>query len=113
MYSNCCCSSSFEAEIIKIGQSSHKMYSNKILNLQNAFTKNFGNLLKAPRTSHQTSQAFYCFLSFHVQLEQHLHILSVRTRLCIVVVLLFVYCVCIEYVYMKGKISFRLFSVTI
>ena len=28
VYSNCCCSCSFEAEIIKIGQSSHKMYSN-------------------------------------------------------------------------------------
>ena len=32
VYSNCCCS--FEPEIIKIGQSSHKMYSNKILNFQ-------------------------------------------------------------------------------
>ena len=31
-YSNCCCSCSLEAEIIKIGQSSHKMYSNNILN---------------------------------------------------------------------------------
>ena len=28
VYSNCCCRCSFEAEIIKIGQSSHKMYSN-------------------------------------------------------------------------------------
>ena len=28
VYSNCCCSRSFEPEIIKIGQSSHKMYSN-------------------------------------------------------------------------------------
>ena len=26
VYSNCCCSCSFEREIIKIGQSSHKMY---------------------------------------------------------------------------------------
>ena len=34
VYSNCCCSCSFEGEIIKIGQSSHKMYSNKILNFQ-------------------------------------------------------------------------------
>ena len=32
VYSNSCCSCSFEAEIIKIGQSSHKMYSNNILN---------------------------------------------------------------------------------
>ena len=32
MYYSSCCSCSFEAEIIKIGQSSHKMYSNNILN---------------------------------------------------------------------------------
>ena len=38
VYSNCCCSCSFEAEIIKIGQSSHKMYSNKILNSQESTT---------------------------------------------------------------------------
>ena len=54
MYSNCCCSCSFEHEIIEIGQSSHKMYSNNILNFQetttslNACTKKSGNLLKAP-----------------------------------------------------------------
>ena len=34
MYSNCCCSCSFEPEIIKIDQSSHKMHRNKILNFQ-------------------------------------------------------------------------------
>ena len=55
MYSNSCCSCSFEAEIIKFGQSSHKMYSNNIVNCQesttilNACTKKSGNLLKAPR----------------------------------------------------------------
>ena len=32
VYSNCCCSCWFEPEIIKIGQSSHKMYSNNIVN---------------------------------------------------------------------------------
>ena len=54
VYSNCCCSCSFEPEIIKIGQSSHKMYSNNIMYLQesmtilNACTKKSGNLLKAP-----------------------------------------------------------------
>ena len=37
MYSNCCCSCSFEPEIIKIGQSSHEMYNNNIVNFQ-AFT---------------------------------------------------------------------------
>ena len=51
MYSNCCCSCSFETEIIKIGQSSHKMYSNNMLNSQesttilNACTKKSINLL--------------------------------------------------------------------
>ena len=34
VYFNCCCSCSFEPEIIKIGQSSHKMYRNHILNLK-------------------------------------------------------------------------------
>ena len=32
VYSNCCCRCSFEPEIIKIGQSSYKMYSNNIVN---------------------------------------------------------------------------------
>ena len=53
--SNLYCSCSFEPEIIKIGQSYHKMYSNKILNNQesttilNACTKMYGNLLNTPR----------------------------------------------------------------
>ena len=38
VYSNFCCSCSFEPEIMKIGQSSHKMYSNKILNFQESTT---------------------------------------------------------------------------
>ena len=52
--SNSCCSSSFQPEIINIDESSHKMYSNNILNSQesttilNACTKNSGNLLNAP-----------------------------------------------------------------
>ena len=55
VYSNSCCSCSFEGEIIKIGQSSHKMYSNNIVNFQvsttilNSCTKMSGNLLNAPR----------------------------------------------------------------
>ena len=56
VYSNCCCSCSFEPEVIKIGQSSHKMYSNNILKFQesttilNACTKKSGNLLNALHT---------------------------------------------------------------
>ena len=51
VYSNCCCSCSFEREIIKIGQPSHKMYSNNILNFQesttilNAHTKKIWKLI--------------------------------------------------------------------
>ena len=57
VYSNCCCSCSFEPEIMKIGQSSHKIYSKNILNFQvsttilNACAKKSGNVLKAPRIS--------------------------------------------------------------
>ena len=39
VYSNCCCSCSFKPVILKIGQSSHKMYSNDILNFQESTTK--------------------------------------------------------------------------
>ena len=57
VYSNSCYSYSFEPEIIKIGQSSHKMYSNNIVNFQESTTisnvwtkkKKAGNLLNAPR----------------------------------------------------------------
>ena len=38
VYSNCCCYSSLEAEIIKIGQSSHKIYRNNIVNFQESTT---------------------------------------------------------------------------
>ena len=56
VYSNSCCSCWFEPEIITIGQSSHKMYSNNILNFEestkilNACTKKSVILLKAPRS---------------------------------------------------------------
>ena len=38
VYSNSCCSCSFEREIINIGQSSHNMYSNNIRNFQESTT---------------------------------------------------------------------------
>ena len=50
VYYNCCSSCSFEPEIIKISHSSHKMYSNIIMNFQesttilNACRKKSGNL---------------------------------------------------------------------
>ena len=54
VYSNCCCSCWFEPEIMKIGQSSHKMYSNNTLNFQestttlNAHTKKVWKLIVCP-----------------------------------------------------------------
>ena len=68
VYSNCRCSCSFEAEIIKIGQSSHKMYSNNMVNFQesmtilNACTKKSGNLLKPPHISHVSSSNSHTWL---------------------------------------------------
>ena len=65
MYSNCCCRCSFEAEIIKIGQSSHNMYSNKIQNFQestvilNACINKPGNLLKAPCMSEASNKLHF------------------------------------------------------
>ena len=52
VYTNCHCSCSFESEIIKIGQSSHEIYSYNIVNFQesttilNACTKKSGNFLR-------------------------------------------------------------------
>ena len=52
MYSSSWCSCSFEPEIIKIGQSSHKKYINNMLNFQesttilNACTKNVWKLIE-------------------------------------------------------------------
>ena len=55
MYSNSYCSYKFAPKQEKIGQSSHKEYSNNILKyleftaIINACTKKSGNLLNAPR----------------------------------------------------------------
>ena len=61
VYSNCCCSCSFEPEIIKIGQSSHKIYSNNILYFQECMTilnactkkKRLETLTNWPRRRHK------------------------------------------------------------
>ena len=67
VYSYCCCSCSFEPEIIKIGQSSYKMYSNNILKFQesttvlNACTKKSENLLNASLThTHIYMSVYIC-----------------------------------------------------
>ena len=70
VYSNCCCSCSFKPEIIKIGQISHKMYSNNIVNVQesmtilNACTKKSGNLLNVPRNRSSDNIIMHFISSF-------------------------------------------------
>ena len=60
VYSNCCCSCSFEPEIIKITQSSHKMYSNNILNFKydnfKCLHKKVWKLIEGPRKTQKTNK---------------------------------------------------------
>ena len=52
VYSNCYCSCLFEPEIIKIGQSSHKMHSNNILSFQESTTILNAHTKKSLETYH-------------------------------------------------------------
>ena len=62
LYSNCCCSCSFKTEIIKMGQSSHKLYSNNIVNFQesttilNACTKKVWKLIEGTSIIHHLTK---------------------------------------------------------
>ena len=72
VYSNSWCSCRFEAEFIKIGQSSHKMYSNNILNFQesttilNAYTKsletNWMDHVSIASVCTQSNSFKYCYV---------------------------------------------------
>ena len=70
VYSNYCCSCSFEPEIIEIGQWSHNMYSNKILNFQesttilNACTKKVWKLIEVTTYLHFVCSYFKRIFSF-------------------------------------------------
>ena len=59
VYSKCCCSGLFEPKIIKISQSSHKMYSNKILNFQESTTILNDHTKKAWKLIECTSYVLY------------------------------------------------------
>ena len=60
VYSNCYCSCWFEPEIIKIGQSSHKMYSNNILNFQEFTTILIAHTKKVWKLIVCTSYIYVC-----------------------------------------------------
>ena len=79
VYSNCCYSCSFDLQIIRISQSSRKMYTNNILNFQvsttilKACTKKSGNLLKAPRIMVLFFIRSFCVIT-HTHTHTHTHI---------------------------------------
>ena len=66
VYSNCCCSCWFEAEIIKIGQSSHKIYSNNILNFQESTT--FWNACLETYIMHHVYLYVYKNTTFYIRI---------------------------------------------
>ena len=84
VYYNCCCSCSFEAEIIRIGQSSHTMYSNNIVNFQesttilNACTKKSGNVLNSPRL--YIYIYIYIYISIYIYIYIYICIYIIRSR---------------------------------
>ena len=66
LYSHCSCSSSFETEIIKISQSSHKIYSNNIVNFQESTT-----ILNAPYEKSLETYPMLLIIPFFCQLTVH------------------------------------------
>ena len=79
VYSNCCWSCLLEPEIKKMGQSSHKMYSNNIVNFKesttilNACTKKTGNLLFAPRISRLITKTDW-YISVYSSIDIYIYI---------------------------------------
>ena len=101
VYFNCCCSCWFEPEIMKIGQSSHKMSSNIILYLKesttilNAHTKKSGNLSYAPRISEYNEFNYLKFDPFWVMHWAKLIFHLGYTFLCFLTFSNIVYCIII------------------
>ena len=91
VYSNCWCSYSFKPEIIKIGQSSHKMYSNNIVNFQESTvlltscTKKSGNLLIAPRI------CIYIFIYTYIYTYIYIHIYKYIYRYTDIYIYVYIY----------------------
>ena len=70
VYSNCCCSYSFDSEIIRIGQLSHTtMYSNNILNFQEFTTILNACSIKVWKLIESTTYAY----SFSSENHRHKH----------------------------------------
>ena len=99
VYFNCCCSCSFEPEIIKIGQSSHRIYRNNILKFQetttslNACTKKVWKLINS--TTYVCIYIFVCVCVY------------IYIFVCVYIYMyVFVMCVCV-YMYVFVCILWR------
>ena len=93
MYSNCCCSCSFELEIIKIGQSSHKMSSNNIVNFQDSAT-----ILNACTKKSETYWMHHVYIYIYIQGLRHIYMVGVNIQYVCMSVYVRVYvrvCVCV------------------
>ena len=92
VYSNCRCSCSFKPEIIKIDQSTHKMYSNNILNFQesttilNAYTKKVWKPIASSPTDTYVHPSTYATYTFNIRLHSprvDLNSFSIYIYICI------------------------------
>ena len=77
-------SSSFEPEIIRIGQSSHKMYINKILNFQEVYDNSKYLYEKSLETSYAPRICIHTSLSLsiHIYICACIFSLNFRLRTC-------------------------------
>ena len=94
VYSNCCCSRSLEPEILKIGQSSHKMYSNNRLNFEetttilNACTKNEETYWMNDYNNYSYSKNDHLYMNIYTFKHSFFHLLTFL-RCSIVMVILY------------------------
>ena len=81
VYSNSCCSCWFEPEIIKIGQSSHTIYSNNIMNFQESTT-----ILNACTKSletywmHHTHIYIYIYIYVYIYIYIYIYIYKAKLK---------------------------------
>ena len=106
VYFNCCCSYSFEAEIIKIGQSSHKMYSNKILNFQESTI-----ILNACTKKSRTYWMHHVYTHTHTHTHTHTYIsvfvcvyIYIYIYACVSIYVSVYMCVCVCVCVMFNKV---------
>ena len=72
VYSNCCCSCWLEPKILKIGQWSHKMYSNNIVNFQES-TPILHACTKSIRKLTVCTIYIYIYIYIYFYISQHRH----------------------------------------